>query len=98
MKKSKVLLTVMIGCMTVVMLHSIAVFAAPAKDAIQCSITIVIQPIITVSNTLLFFICTASFHMRFVFQFKMLQFTGRDNFFGRGHHVLFDDFNCAGRC
>ena len=33
MKKSKVLLTVMIGCITVVMLHCIAAFAAPAKDA-----------------------------------------------------------------
>ena len=33
MKKSKVLLTVLIGCMTIVMLHCIAAFAAPAKDA-----------------------------------------------------------------
>ena len=33
MKKSKVLLTVLIGCMTVVMLQCIAVFAAPTKDA-----------------------------------------------------------------
>ena len=33
MKKSKVLLTVLIGCMMVVMLHCIAAFAAPAKDA-----------------------------------------------------------------
>ena len=33
MKKSKVMLTVLIGCMTVVMLHCIAAFAAPAKDA-----------------------------------------------------------------
>ena len=33
MKKNKVLLTVLIGCMTVVMLQCIAVFAAPTKDA-----------------------------------------------------------------
>ena len=33
MKKSKVMLTVLIGCMTIVLLHCIAAFAAPAKDA-----------------------------------------------------------------
>ena len=33
MKKSKVMLAVLIGCMTVVMLQCIAAFAAPAKDA-----------------------------------------------------------------
>ena len=33
MKKSKVLLTVLISCMTIVMLQCIAAFAAPAKDA-----------------------------------------------------------------
>ena len=33
MKKNKILLTVLIGCMTVMMLQCIAVFAAPAKDA-----------------------------------------------------------------
>ena len=33
MKKNKALLTIVIGCMTVVMLYSIAAFAAPAKNA-----------------------------------------------------------------